>query len=171
MHEQAINIHSSSARSRGWGSVTVFLRKHITTCERVRTCCHSLDPPIFCAYAISSTRKNVKVHNVKKWQIIITFVYHRMSACTWRLSYVQVDKLFYTTYISVDHAHHEIFRAKYGKDGISWINPMIRSNIFRPFSPKYIVVMCCCFFYRMKREHVEFGTWNKQKRSENYPQY
>ena len=32
------------------------------------------------------------------------------------LSYVQVDKL-YTTYISVDLAHHEIFRAKVGKGG------------------------------------------------------
>ena len=30
------------------------------------------------------------------------------------LTYVQVDKL-YTTYISVDLAHHEIFRAKIGK--------------------------------------------------------
>ena len=38
-----------------------------------------------------------------------------------RLSYEQVDKhgiLFYTTYISVDRAHHEIFRAKVGKGGI-----------------------------------------------------
>ena len=34
------------------------------------------------------------------------------------LSYVQVDKhgkLFYTTYIRVDIAHHELFRAKTGK--------------------------------------------------------
>ena len=33
------------------------------------------------------------------------------------LSYVQVDKLgitFYTTYISVDLAHHEVFHAKVG---------------------------------------------------------
>ena len=40
------------------------------------------------------------------------------------LSYVQVDKhgiLFYTTYISVDLAHHEIFRAKVGKGGINLI--------------------------------------------------
>ena len=28
--------------------------------------------------------------------------------------------LFYTTYISVDLAHHEIFRAKVGKGGINW---------------------------------------------------
>ena len=28
--------------------------------------------------------------------------------------------LFYTTYFSVDLAHHEIFRAKVGKGGISW---------------------------------------------------
>ena len=36
------------------------------------------------------------------------------------LSYVQVNKLgiFYTTYISVHHAQHEIFRAKVGKGGI-----------------------------------------------------
>ena len=26
--------------------------------------------------------------------------------------------LFYTTYISVDHAHHELFCAKVGKGGI-----------------------------------------------------
>ena len=39
------------------------------------------------------------------------------------LSYVQVDKhgkLFYTTYISVDLAQHEIFRAKVGKGGIQF---------------------------------------------------
>ena len=37
------------------------------------------------------------------------------------LSYVQVDKygrLFYATYISVDLAHPEIYRAKVGKGGI-----------------------------------------------------
>ena len=38
------------------------------------------------------------------------------------LSYVQVDKhginIFYTIYISLDLAHHKIFRAKVGKDGI-----------------------------------------------------
>ena len=37
------------------------------------------------------------------------------------LSYVQVDKhgkLFYTTNISVDRAHHEIFHAKDGKGGL-----------------------------------------------------
>ena len=37
------------------------------------------------------------------------------------LSYVQVEnmvKLFYTTYISVHLAHHEIFCAKVGKGGI-----------------------------------------------------
>ena len=36
------------------------------------------------------------------------------------LSYVQVDKhgiIIYTTYIIVDLAHHEIFRAKAGKHG------------------------------------------------------
>ena len=38
------------------------------------------------------------------------------------LSYVQVDKhgiTIHTTYISLDIAHHEIFRAKVGKGGIS----------------------------------------------------
>ena len=42
-------------------------------------------------------------------------------ALTSGLSYVQVDKhgiIFYTTYISVDLAHHEIFCAKVGKGGI-----------------------------------------------------
>ena len=37
------------------------------------------------------------------------------------LSHVQVDKhgiTFYTTYISVDLAHHKIFRAKVDKGGI-----------------------------------------------------
>ena len=37
------------------------------------------------------------------------------------LSYMQVDKhgkLFYNTYISVDLAHHEIFRAKVDEGGM-----------------------------------------------------
>ena len=41
------------------------------------------------------------------------------------LSYVQVDKHGITIlyhYISVDLAHHEIFRAKVGKGGINIIN-------------------------------------------------
>ena len=29
-----------------------------------------------------------------------------------------MENLFYTTYISLDLAHHEIFRAKVGKGGI-----------------------------------------------------
>ena len=41
--------------------------------------------------------------------------------------------LFYTTYISVDLAHHEIFRAKVGKGGISsenaFITPFINFRI------------------------------------------
>ena len=44
------------------------------------------------------------------------------------LSYVQVDKhgkLFYTTYISVDIAHHEIYRAKVDKGGIKTRQPPI----------------------------------------------
>ena len=39
------------------------------------------------------------------------------------LSYVQADKhgiaINYTTYISVDFAHHEIIRAKVGKSGMN----------------------------------------------------
>ena len=31
--------------------------------------------------------------------------------------------LFYTTYISVDLAHHELFHAKVGKDGINVVIP------------------------------------------------
>ena len=34
--------------------------------------------------------------------------------------------LFYTTIISVDHAHHEIFRAKVGKGGINQENAHTR---------------------------------------------
>ena len=42
------------------------------------------------------------------------------------LSYVQVDKhgiTIYTTYISVDIAHHEILNAKFGKGGINRVIP------------------------------------------------
>ena len=44
------------------------------------------------------------------------------QASTSGLSYVQVDKhgiTIYTTYISVDLAHQEIFCAKVGKGGIN----------------------------------------------------
>ena len=44
------------------------------------------------------------------------------------LSYVQVGKhdiTIYTTYISVDLAHHEIFCAKVGKGGINSTLPII----------------------------------------------
>ena len=38
------------------------------------------------------------------------------------LSYVQADNhgltIFYAAYIRIDHAHHEIFLVKVGKDGI-----------------------------------------------------
>ena len=37
--------------------------------------------------------------------------------------------LFYTTYISVDFAHHKIFRAKVGKGGI---NKLIYKRAFFP---------------------------------------
>ena len=46
------------------------------------------------------------------------------------LSYVQVDKhgiTIYTTYISVDIVHHEIFHAKVGKSGIKLYHARIRT--------------------------------------------
>ena len=46
-------------------------------------------------------------------------------AVTSGLSYVRWTNLvllFYTTYISVDLAHHEIFRTKVGKGGINVLN-------------------------------------------------
>ena len=50
------------------------------------------------------------------------------------LSYVQVDKhgnYFYTTYIRIDLAHHDIFRAKVGKCGINaFSEPLSALNIF-----------------------------------------
>ena len=36
--------------------------------------------------------------------------------------------IFYTTYISVDRAHHEIFRANVGKGGIITYTCIIYSN-------------------------------------------
>ena len=51
------------------------------------------------------------------------------------LSYAQVDNhgiTIYTTYISVDLAHHEILRAKVGEDGIKYaivILGIILSNV------------------------------------------
>ena len=44
--------------------------------------------------------------------------------------------LFHTTFISVDLAHHELFRAKVGKGGIS-INTEILESVthFRSFFP------------------------------------
>ena len=51
------------------------------------------------------------------------------------LSYVQVDKhgiTIFTTYISIDFGHHEIFHAKVGKGGI---------NIFYVLSDSY--TMAC----------------------------
>ena len=55
------------------------------------------------------------------------------------LSYVQVDKhgiTNYTTYISVDLAHHEIFRAKVGKGGINSIKGFLRIDIYGNSSSK-----------------------------------
>ena len=47
------------------------------------------------------------------------------------LSYVQVNKhgIIYTTYISVDLAHHEVFHAKVGKGGINCANFPIMQRI------------------------------------------
>ena len=48
------------------------------------------------------------------------------------LSYVQVDKhgiTIYTTYISVDLAHHEIFHAKDGKGGIKGLFFLLKTYL------------------------------------------
>ena len=37
-------------------------------------------------------------------------------------------QLFYTTYTSVDNAHHEIFRAKVGKGGIIQCIILVKTN-------------------------------------------
>ena len=37
--------------------------------------------------------------------------------------------LFYTTYINVDLAHHELFRAKSGKDGVIVIGVVASESI------------------------------------------
>ena len=42
-------------------------------------------------------------------------------------------KLFYTTYITVDLAHHEIFRAKVGKGGIYLFAHFLLSVLFALF--------------------------------------
>ena len=45
------------------------------------------------------------------------------------LSYVQVDNhviTIYTTYISVDLAHHGIFHSKVGKGGLKYANVILR---------------------------------------------
>ena len=53
------------------------------------------------------------------------------------LSYEHVDKhcvTIYTTYVSVDLAHHEIFRAKVGNGGVIRVNlqlVQIKSNIMQ----------------------------------------
>ena len=48
------------------------------------------------------------------------------------LSYIQADNhnilLFYTTYISVDLAHHEIFRDNVGKGGINIMTSCVSEN-------------------------------------------
>ena len=42
-----------------------------------------------------------------------------MDYLTYRGTTHGIYKLFYTSYISVYHAHHEIFRAQVGKGGIN----------------------------------------------------
>ena len=58
------------------------------------------------------------------------------------ISYVQVDKhgiTIYTTYISVDLAQHEIYRAKVGKGGINsgFVCSIYTSSNFYYNSPCY----------------------------------
>ena len=62
------------------------------------------------------------------------------------LSYVQVDKhgiTIYTTYISVDLAHHKIFRVKVGKGGIN----MCKAKSSRIY-----------LLDKMKMQSLHFGT-------------
>ena len=66
------------------------------------------------------------------------------------LSYVQVDKhgiIFYTTYISIDLAHHEIFHAKGG------------INLVRSYEPDYVyIILFACSgmrpVYPHSRPHI-----------------
>ena len=52
------------------------------------------------------------------------------------LFYVQVDKLFYATYISVDLAHHEIFCAKVGKGSVKKLLSFEVNWFYNPSSIK-----------------------------------
>ena len=58
------------------------------------------------------------------------------------LSYVQVDKHgINTTYISVELAHHEIFRAKVGKGGIKSFTRVLSQTVNCTYS-RCIVMLC-----------------------------
>ena len=63
------------------------------------------------------------------------------------LSYVQADKhgiTIYSTYISVDLAHHEIFHAKVGNGGInSCINPNLQ--IFGNLKAHISIIIECYY--------------------------
>ena len=77
------------------------------------------------------------------------------------LSYVQVDKLgitIYTTYISVELAHHELFHAKVGKGGIKQEDNE-KHKYFRKF--RHISLCCPCILkmhmvlsYKRKAVHI-----------------
>ena len=49
--------------------------------------------------------------------------------------------LFYTTYISVDLAHHEIFRVKVGKGGIKRINHKQEARVKYSFMTDRLTVI------------------------------
>ena len=63
--------------------------------------------------------------------------------------------LFYTTYISVDLAHHEIFHAKVGKGGINdtkQANSYKAGTYFQSYQD-FRVINCINFIGRVK-EHI-----------------
>ena len=62
-------------------------------------------------------------------------------------------KLFYTTYICVDLAHHQIFRAKVGKGGIKgnfdvtlW-NPNVLKHYIHFTRTVGVISSICCFAF------------------------
>ena len=58
----------------------------------------------------------------------------RVDYLTYRLA--NMVYLFYTTYISVDLAHREIFRAKVGKGGIEMIQRWEFEQIYHTFKER-----------------------------------
>ena len=77
------------------------------------------------------------------------------------LSPILVDRLwcnyFFTTYISIDLAHHEIFHAKVGKRGISnmytTVCPPVRGDkpqaLASGLSPLLVDKPSCCAWYKL----------------------